>query len=571
MKRIVFFLFGFFLFGELAAQGEKLEEFHSIISIDPSGQITVLEKFRYATEISGKRGIIRSLPIDRFDKQDRKVKNDYSILSVKRDGIKSKYRTERENGHLAIYVGESSVFLEPGVYDYEITYSVPDQIRFFEGYDELYWNVNGTQWAFPVLKTIAEIRLPRGAETIQMACYTGQYGSSEQNCEFSERGSTVTFSAGPFSSGENLSIAVGFSKGVVAPPPPPTEFQRVGFQVITGLIGLVLLGYYFFTWLNYGIDPPKPTVIPLFDPPAGLSPASVGMLSKGYFWQDFITASVVSLAAKRYLRIEENTKSTLFGLFKQKEFDLIREKLPDDSLPKEENQLLTSLFGKGSRITLDGKYNSKVADAVQKFQSSLNAQWNPLIYKGFNVKFWILPILIIIGYIILLVKMEDYFVFEGKAPLLVGFIGGNIILFFIYQWLIRKPAKEKLKLRAEIEGFKMYMAAAEEKMLQFSNPPELTPEKFEALLPYAMVLDVDEIWGEKFQKMISLSSTAQQYHPTWYSGGMIQHAAFAHMLNSSLSNTISQSSNSPSSGGSSGSGGGGFSGGGGGGGGGGSW
>lgn len=569
MKSFTFFLVAFFLFGELAAQSEKLEEFHATISIDPSGQITVVEKIRYATEISGKRGIIRSLPLRGVDKQDREVKNEYSIISVNRGGEESPYRSERENGNLAIYIGESSVFLEPGVYDYEITYSLPKQIRFFDEYDEFYWNVNGTQWPFSIGKISAEITFPEGTDIIQMSCYTGQYGSREQNCEHSETGRTVTYKAGPFSPGENLSIAVGFTKGVVAPPPPPTEFQQVGFQVITGLIGLILLAYYLFTWLNYGIDPPKPTVIPLFDPPAGLSPASVGMVSKGYYWQDFITASVVSLASKGYLRIEENSKSTLFGLFKQKEFDLIREKLPDHSLPKEENTLLSSLFGNASRITLDGKYNSKVADAVQKFQSSLNSQWNPLIYKGLNVKFWILPFLLFVGYIVILVNMEDYFVFEGKAPLLIGFIVGNIILFLIYQWLIRKPAQEKLKLRSEIEGFKMYMAAAEEKMLQFSNPPELTPEKFEKLLPYAMVLDVDEIWGEKFQKMLSMSSTAQQYHPTWYTGGMIQRAAFAHMLNSSLSNTISQSSHRPSSG--SGSGGGGFSGGGGGGGGGGSW
>lgn len=569
MKTFAFFLFAFFLFGELAAQSEKLEEFHSTISIDPSGEITVVEKIRYATEISGKRGIIRSLPLTGVDKQDREVKNDYSIISVKRDGEESKYRTERENGNLAIYVGESSVFLETGVYDYEITYSLPKQISFFEEYDEFYWNVNGTQWPFSIGKISAEIIFPEETNIIQMACYTGQYGSTEQNCESSESGNSVSFTAASFSPGENLSIAVGFSKGVVAPPPPPTEFQQYGFQLITALFGLILLGYYLFTWLNFGIDPPKPTVIPLFDPPAGLSPASVGMVSKGFYWQDFITASIVSLASKGYLRIEENTKSTLFGLFKQKEFDLIREKLPDESLPKEENKLLTSLFPTDERLTLDGKYNSTVADAVQKFQSSLGTQWNPLIYKGFNVKFWIVPILLIIGYIVLIVNMEDYFVFDGKAPLLVGFIGGNIILFFLYQWLIRKPAQEKLKLRAEIEGFKMYMAAAEEKMLQFSNPPQLTPEKFEKLLPYAMVLDVDEIWGEKFQKMLSMSSTAQQYHPTWYSGGMIQRATFAHMLNSSLSNTISQSSHKPSSG--SGSGGGGFSGGGGGGGGGGSW
>jgi uncharacterized membrane protein YgcG len=321
--------------------------------------------------------------------------------------------------------------------------------------------------------------------------------------------------------------------------------------------------------LKYGIDPPKPTVIPLFDPPSGLSPASMGMLHKGFFWQDFVTASVVSLASKGFIRIEEKSKNALLGLFKQKEFDLIQIKQSDGGLPKEEEKLLSSLFANNERITLDGKYDSTIEKAVQNFRSSLNSDWNPLIFKGFNLKFWILPFLLFVGYLVVIVMLEDYFVFREKTPLLIGFLIGNLILFLLYQWLIRKPAEQKLKLQSEIEGFKMYMAAAEEKLLQFSNPPEMTPEKFEKLLPYAMVLDVEEIWGEKFEKAISMSTQSQQYHPTWYTGSMITRASFAHALNSSLSNTISQSSHQPSS--SSGSGGGGFSGGGGGGGGGGSW
>ena len=569
MNRLPIFLLVFFQSLSVFSQEEKLQDFESIILIDTSGQITVSETIRYSTELSGKRGIIRSLPLTRLDNLGDEVRNDFSIVSVKRDGIDSPYHTERENGHLSIYVGESSVYLEPGEYEYEITYTIPDQIRFFEGYDELYWNVNGTQWPFSVGKISAEIFLPDGAELIQMACYTGQYGSTDQNCQSSENGKLITFEAGPLNPNENLSIAVGFTKGIIAPPPPPGFFQEYGYQLLTGILGLVLLGYYLFTWLKFGIDPPKPTVIPLFDPPAGLSPASVGMINKGFYWQDFVTASVVSLASKGYLRIEEQSKEFIFGLFKQKEFELIREKLPDSSLPKEEEKLLVSLFSVSSRIALNGKYDSTVESAVKQFHSSLGSQWNPLIFKGFNVKFWILPILLIAGYIVMLVMLEDYFVYREKALLLIGFLGGNIILFLVYQWLIRKPAEEKLKLRAEIEGFKMYLSAAEEKMLQFSNPPEMTPEKFEKLLPYAMVLDVEEIWGEKFQNILERSAQNQEYRPTWYSGGMIHRATFAHALNSSLSNTLSQSSHKPSS--SSGSGGGGFSGGGGGGGGGGSW
>ncbi|MBN7810458.1 DUF2207 domain-containing protein [Algoriphagus sp. H41] len=570
MKSLFAILLGLLLPFSVLAQEEKLEEFSSTLLIDASGLVTVSETIVYSTQLSGKRGIIRSLPLERVDDLGDAVKNEFTILSVKRDGLESPYHTERENGHLAIYVGESSVLLEPGEYEYEITYTIPAQIRFFEGYDELYWNVNGTQWPFTVGKIRAEIFLPQGAELIQQACYTGQYGSTENNCQSSAEGNLVTFEAGPLQPYENLSVAVGFGKGIVAAPPPPGFWQRYGFQVLTLGMGLLLLIYYLATWIKFGIDPPKPTVIPLFDPPSGLSPASVGMVSKGFFWQDFVTASLVSLASKGFLRIEEKTKESLFGLFKQKEFELIREKTADQSLPKEEAELLRSLFSTQSRISLSGKYDPAVERAVKDFQSSLSSQWNALIYKGFHLKFWIFPILLMGAYIGALVMWEDYFVYRDKGLMLIGFLVMNVVLFLLYQWLIRKPAERKLKLRSEIEGFKMYLAAAEERMLQFSNPPEMTPEKFEALLPYAMVLDVEEIWGEKFQNKLKSSSQRQDYHPGWYSGGMIQRASFAHMLNSSLSNSLSTSSHKPSSSGG-GSGGGGFSGGGGGGGGGGSW
>lgn len=570
MKDFAFFILGFFLSTVAFAQDEKLREFESVILIDPSGVVTVSETIIYSTELSGKRGIIRSLPLTRVDDLGDAVKNDFSIVSVRRGGIESPYHTERENGHLSIYVGESSVLLDPGEYEYEITYSIPGQIRFFDGYDELYWNVNGTQWPFSVGKIKAEIFLPEGAELVQMACYTGQYGSKATNCQSSANGKLITFEAGPLESYENLSIAVGFSKGVVAVPPPPGFWQLYGFQAFTAGMGLLLLGYYLFTWLRFGIDPPKPTVIPLFDPPSNLSPASVGMVSKGFYWQDFVTASLVNLAVKGYLRIEEKTKESVFGWFKQSEFELIQEKVGAASLPKEEATLLSSLFSSKQRITLNGKYDPEVGKAVENFQASLGSQWNSLIYQGFNLKFWILPFAMLVGYVALLVLWEDYFVYRDKALLLIGFGLANVVLFLLYQWLIRKPTEHKLKLRAEIDGFKMYMEAAEERMLQFSNPPEMTPEKFEELLPYAMVLDVDEIWGEKFDNTLRLSTERQNYQSSWYSGGMMRRATFGHMLNSSLSNTMSQSSTKPSSSGG-GSGGGGFSGGGGGGGGGGSW
>ena len=114
------------------------------------------------------------------------------------------------------------------------------------------------------------------------------------------------------------------------------------------------------------------------------------------------------------------------------------------------------------------------------------------------------------------------------------------------------------------------MSAAEERQIAHFNPPDLTPEIFEKLLPYAVVLGAEDVWGDKFQSLMDKSIINQSYQPTWYTGHVGNFSSFNHTLNSSLSNSLNKSATPPSSSGS-GSGGGGFSGGGGGGGGGGGW
>ena len=120
----------------------------------------------------------------------------------------------------------------------------------------------------------------------------------------------------------------------------------------------------------------------------------------------------------------------------------------------------------------------------------------------------------------------------------------------------------------KIEGFKMYLSVAEVDNLANATIPEKTVELYEKYLPYALALNVENEWSEKFSDLLSEIS---DYSPDWYSGAAISTlgaAGFASSLGSSFSSTISFSSTAPgSSSGSSG----GFSGGGGGGGGGGGW
>ncbi|WP_044397571.1 DUF2207 domain-containing protein [Lacinutrix sp. Hel_I_90] len=560
----------------LFAQSERVLSFHSDITVDTSSVITVKESIKiYATGTVFKRGITRSIPIERRDSLGLKNKLDYEILSVERDGEVSKFHTEKGNGEITIYVGEKNVFLNEGEYDYTITYRMSGQIRFFNNYDEIYWNVNGFGWDFPVDQVSSQVTLPAAGRIIQNSCYTGRYGSSDTNCSsiiLSEN--SIRFSADNLSAGENLTIAVGFNKGIVnqpPPPPPPTFFQKFGALILSGLLSFLLLFYYGFTWLKFGVDPMKPTVYPQFDVPEKMTPASVGMIDKQRYHGDLITGSILNLAVKGYIKIEEDVEEHIFGLFKSKHY--IIHKLKEDTglINNEESVLFSKLFTTESTLVLDGKYDKKVESAVTAFKASLKKQHNSLIYQGINLKFWIVPILAMVAYVFsFFILTSGYFEGDNDVSVFFLFIVLNVIFFLIYQYLIRKPSIEKLRLKSLIDGFKMYMSAAEEKQIAYFNPPGLTPEIFEKLLPYAIALGVEAVWGEKFQNLINQSLIDKNYQPTWYAGNIGNFSTFNHSLNSSLSNSISSSATPPSSSGS-GSGGGGFSGGGGGGGGGGGW
>lgn len=560
----------------LFSQSERVLSYHSDIEVDTSSTITVKESIKiYANGTIFKRGITRTIPTQSLDSLGKKIELDYKILSIEKDGRTSKYHTEKSNGTITIYVGESDVFLNEGQYDYTITYRMSGQIRFFDTYDEIYWNVNGFDWDLPFGQISSQITLPQGANIIQNACYTGRYGSTSSNCNASIRSeNSIRFSAENLRAGENLTVAVGFNKGTVnqpPPPPPPTFLQKYGALILSGFISLMLLFYYGFTWLKFGIDPVKPTVYPQFEIPEKMTPASVGMLDKQRYHGDLITGSILNLAVKGYLKIEEDIQDYVFGLFKSKKFIIHKLKEDTGKLNDEERVLFSKLLSNTSTLTLDGKYDSKVKNAVTAFNASLKKQHHSLIYQGLNLKFWIAPILTIIAYVFLFVYLaSSYLQGENDTSVFVLFMVSNVIFFLIYQYLIKKPAMEKLRLKSLIDGFKMYMSAAEEKQITHFNPPNLTPEIFEKLLPYAVVLGTEDVWGEKFQNLIDKSIIRQDYQPSWYAGNIGNFSTFNHTLNSSLSNSLSRSATPPSSSGS-GSGGGGFSGGGGGGGGGGGW
>ena len=559
----------------LVAQEEKITSFHSDITVAESGSLTVRETIQiYAAGDIFKRGITRALPLTRRDIDNNRIGVDYIIREVLVDGKPVNYFTEKEGGDLVVYVGERDRYLSPGNYRYEILYETAGQIGFFDDYDELSWNVNGLSG-----KTMdsvgAVVRLPAGADVISSHCYTGRQGSGDSNCttETDEVG-TLVVQANNLPSNEMLTLSVGFTKGFVTQPPEQlprtfTWFERKGLVLLSSLFLVFLFAYYIYTWRRYGVDPPKPVVIPQFSPPDGLSPASVGMLYKGHYLDDFVTASIVNLSVKGFIRIDEVVeKGGLFGLRSDKRYALARLKEADDKLPAEEQIVMRSLFRKTGSVTLTGKYDETIAMMMRDYHKSLKKQHGSVLNEGRNLKFHLVPWLAFIAYFIVMVRFvtDDLLQFTANRNALVTTLLLGLVSYLLYAWLIVRPGERKLHYRSAVEGLKMYLDVAEEKQLQFFNPPEVTPALFEQLLPYAIALDMEKVWGDKFEKaFLSSALEPESYRPAWYGGRYVNAALFGHALNSTLSNTLSHAAMQPqsSSGGgkwSSGSFGGGFSG-----------
>ena len=161
---------------------EKIFSFDVDVIVNTDSSLEVTETIKvYSKGENISRGIYRTLPIKRnLNNETFKVK--HKIISIKRDGVKDGYHTEKNNEWLKIYIGKEDVLLDPGIYTYEIKYSVKKQIGFFTDYDELYWNATGTEWDFSIDNVEVTVHLPNGADIIQNACYTGSFGSNEQNC-----------------------------------------------------------------------------------------------------------------------------------------------------------------------------------------------------------------------------------------------------------------------------------------------------------------------------------------------------------------------------------------------------
>ena len=493
------------------ARSERIRSFDVVIDVGANGSFTVEERIRWDFEGASKHGIYREIPIA----YERPGSADYRIdVRVDRvtdaQGTPWPMKTSRAGGYLRIRVGDPERTLT-GQQDYWFRYRVGRGLLFFPDHDELYWNATGTEWAFPIERAEAHVTVPPvGDRRIELACYTGPVGSREHACEIHQTDTAVDAAAGRrLGPREGLTIVVGLPKGVVT---EPTALQRrLWWLLDSGVAWLALpviaLAGMLTRWRRGGRDPVVQEAVPVrYEPPPGLTPAEVGTVFDERADLDDVTSTILDLAIRGWLRIEEMPAEGLL-FFSRTDYKLVR--LPDPAgarLKSHEAELLAGLFEgnrKSVRISeLRDKFHRHLPPIKRALYEELSAKDGLFAADPDRVR----QRHLIAGF---LLAVPGVFVLQPFGPIAcASFVFAGIVVAMVGRGMPRRTRKGR-EAYEHIVGLREFIRRVEgDRLDRFGGR---TAGTFEKVLPFAVVLGVADRWANAFSGIYATP-------PSWYQG-----------------------------------------------------
>jgi hypothetical protein len=325
---------------------------------------------------------------------------------------------------------------------------------------------------------------------------------------------------------------------------PPRE-AAIGFA----LIGL----YYLIVWLAVGSDPVPGTIVVRYEPPNGLSPATLRYLVKKGFDEKGFTAAILNLAAKHFAEIEPQAET----------YRLNQGTADSSVLSLEEKALTDVLMGRGFTVDLNEQNRRCIYLAIRAMSHALDLEVTKT-YLRLNRNYLLPGAIASVILLLVMITQQDWAapstvlfltfftsVWTLLTPLMVLYLihvwrgvnwgGGpsgiskaralNLTLFSmpfavvnigVFVWLalvsapwfaalfiflaglsffmysaLKAPTATGRKLLDDIEGFRMFLAGTETDRLKREDARQVTPELFELFLPYAFALDVHAKWVQR--------------------------------------------------------------------------
>lgn len=566
---------------------ERIRSYDVSIAIQHDGSIVVVERIDYDFGPREHHGIFRDIP-DRLTFDDR-YDRVYPIedISVRGSlGTPDQFKTEKMGSLLRIQIGDPNKMIS-GRHLYTITYRVRGALNGFPGHDELYWNAIGSYWEVPIEANSVRVTTP--GPIGRVACFAGDTGSALPCSRSHVDGRIATFRQdlvspfGPWAlgPGQGLTIVVGFPTGLVPTPHPVLE-ERWSFRrafsvtpftagVSGGLLLLLLLGIGWLLWSRgrdrRAVGSPVDVAfgdrttggehrVPLFErerspveyaPPDDIRPGQVGTLVDEVAGPLDVTATIVDLAVRGYLRIEEIPKKGWFG---KPDWRLVKARQAGDELLPYETLLFDALFQGADDLSVEEEEPAALGNDASERDggevpprpdapdepppprlaevtvSSLRSHFSNRLKKAEDALYsdvvkrkWFAGrpdkvratwhgrgfFLIVAGAALTWLAAAKSHLGLLPVPLIFAGLG----LAWGSRWMPRRTAKGTGLVR-RVFGFRTYIETAESQEAQFQERENI----FSKYLPYAIVFGCTGKWARAFAGLNGeLPSTS-----SWYAG-----------------------------------------------------
>lgn len=533
----------------------EISDFHSSIFINGDGTLRVTETIQADFTNERHHGIVRSIPY-KYPSRFGTTRNIKIKLIEAVDGTNTPWDTSvsKTSGNYEVTMVTQDYSFLAGPATFHITYEVDRALNFFTEendngaeeffpHDELYWNITGTDWPVVIKSASAEIHTPIPFEKTQLkyVCYTGEYGSTAQDCsmklsnkttiEYGTKKSLKTY--------EGLTAVLALPLGTI---PPPSQLQKAKyffadnwpiFIPILVLIAMIIL------WLLLGRDPKTThdTIIPHYKPPRGLKPIECGIIIDEKMNPEDLTSCIIDLAVRGFIKIEETEKKGLLTKYKDYKFLLVKDWASED-LPTFEKIILETMFTRPPKMH-DPKTFRHLGSTLKWFATKTTAEdlkesritevvLSDLKFyfpsKVHEIQKSVMGKLVLDGYFPTSpVKTRGIYIGIGVAVVIVGFLAleslitefGLIlvlplmisgVIIAIFSTIMPRKTLKGAETYYELKGLHEYIKTAEKDRMEFQEKANIF---FEKLLPYAAAFGLIKKWSSAFEGLITMP-------PTWY-------------------------------------------------------
>lgn len=484
---------------------EKIQYFETTLRLRKDCSLEINERIVVDFGHISRSGIYRMIPT-RYNSYGNTFTMDVDVQSVTDQfGDSYPYDESSQGKDLIIRIGDRDRMVR-GVHTYRIQYTVRRAVNFFSKKPQLYWNLTGNEWPFPVERVRASFYPPPGTTTegITAACRKGSGTTSEQ-VAISILPNGIIITAENLEPAEGLVLDAYLPPGLVAPPSPVNQIVWwFKSWILAFVIPVVTFALLLWQWyLTGGRVEQSKTIVPQRSPPKDLTPSEVGTLVHGHFDLKDVVSMLFDLACRGHFKIREAKKED-YQFLSSRDYEFI--KLPntqkESNLSVHEQQFMQRLF----YPNLD---SVRLSDLRETFSTSLPDIGNGIYQSLIKRKYFKgTPQSVRISYMLvsLLLCLLGVFFLLKDAPVAVGLLISTVVVLLMAPFMSAKTVTGTDVLR-DCLGFKRFVEMSERDRV--AKLAQDDANIFSKLLPYAMVLDTEQSWAENFRDLISKP-------PDWY-------------------------------------------------------